>query len=41
MLKYFIDVLGEENVLSMEPMAKHTTFRVGGPADYYLIPQNA
>lgn len=41
MLKHFIEILGEEHVLSMEPMAKHTTFRVGGPADYYLIPQNA
>ncbi len=41
MLKQFIDILGEENALSMEPMAKHTTFRVGGPADYYLIPHSA
>lgn len=24
-----------------EPMAQHTTFRVGGPADYYIIPRNA
>lgn len=40
MLKQFMDILGEENVLVAEPMAKHTTFRVGGPADYYLIPQN-
>ena len=38
MLKQFINILGEENALSMESMAKHTTFRVGGPADYYLIP---
>lgn len=40
MLKQFIDILGEENVLSSEPMAKHTTFRVGGPADYYLVPRS-
>lgn len=40
MQKQFIDILGEEYVLCKEPMAKHTTFRVGGPADYYLIPQN-
>lgn len=38
MLKQFIDILEEANVLCGEPMAKHTTFRVGGPADYYLIP---
>lgn len=38
MLKQFIDILEEANVLCGEPMAKHITFRVGGPADYYLIP---
>ena len=25
---------------TMEPLAKHTTFRIGGPADYYLIPES-
>lgn len=39
MLKQLMDILGEENVLRNEPMAKHTTFRVGGPADYYLVPR--
>ena len=24
----------EENILRDEPMCRHTTFRVGGPADY-------
>ena len=32
------DMLGEENVLVDEPMSAHTTFRVGGPADYYVTP---
>lgn len=35
------DLLGEESVLANEPMSKHTTFRIGGPADYFTIPQNA
>lgn len=36
----FVDILGEEKVLLDEPMKKHTTFRVGGPADYFLIPSS-
>lgn len=27
---------GEENVLADEPMSGHTTFRIGGPADYFV-----
>lgn len=33
-----IQAAGEENVLVDEPMSAHTTFRVGGPADYYVTP---
>lgn len=29
---------GEENVLFNEPMKKHTTFRIGGKADYFVLP---
>ena len=36
----FVDLLGEENVLIDEPMSRHTTFRIGGPADYFLIPRS-
>lgn len=36
----FIDILGEENVLVNEPMNRHTTFRIGGEADYFLTPEN-
>lgn len=32
-------IVGNENVLTGEPMAKHTTFRVGGPADYFVTPE--
>lgn len=34
-----IDILGTESVLIDEPMKKHTTFRIGGPADYYVLPK--
>lgn len=29
-------VSGQENVLRDEPMSRHTTFRIGGPADYFV-----
>lgn len=35
-LSLISQLLGEENVLRNEPMASHTSFRVGGPADYLL-----
>lgn len=31
----------EESVLRDEPMSRHTTFRIGGPADYFVTPENA
>lgn len=34
-----IDAAGEENVLFDEPMKKHTTFRIGGNADCFVIPK--
>ena len=33
-------IVGEENVLEDEPMSEHTTFKVGGPADLYVIPES-
>ena len=29
-----------ENILKDEPMCKHTTFRIGGPADYFVTPES-
>jgi len=37
--KKFCELLGETGVLTDEPMSSHTTFRIGGPADYFLIPE--
>lgn len=33
-----VEVLSTERVLQDESMKKHTTFRVGGPADYFTVP---
>ena len=32
-------IMPEENILVNEPMKNHTTFKVGGPADYLVIPE--
>lgn len=39
MLEKLQKLLGEEKVLKNEPMASHTTFRIGGPADYFVMPE--
>ena len=39
MLEKLQKLLGEEKVLVNEPMASHTTFRIGGPADYFVLPE--
>ncbi|MGL6200822.1 MAG: UDP-N-acetylmuramate dehydrogenase [Lachnospiraceae bacterium] len=36
-----ICIINEESILLDEPMKKHTTFRIGGPADYFAMPTNA
>jgi UDP-N-acetylmuramate dehydrogenase len=33
------EMLPELTVLREEPMKKHTTFRIGGPAEYYVCPK--
>ena len=39
MLEKLQKLLGEAKVLVQEPMASHTTFRIGGPADYFVMPE--
>ena len=34
------EIDGRDNVLCGEPMKKHVTFRIGGPADYLVIPHS-
>ena len=36
--RQFCRLIGENMVKAEEPMRKHTTFRIGGPADYFLCP---
>lgn len=33
------DIVGAENARVFEPMSKHTTFEIGGPADVYVMPK--
>ncbi len=33
-------IVGEDNVLTDEPMSAHTTFEIGGPADLFVIPES-
>lgn len=34
-------IVGEEQILTEEPMKKHTTFRIGGPADFLVLPRTS
>ena len=35
-----VEIAGAAQVLTDEPMSAHTTFRIGGPADLFLIPES-
>lgn len=37
MLQRLREILGEDNVYPEEPMYKHITFRVGGPAEWFVL----
>lgn len=36
----FEEFLDSSRVLEAEPMSRHTTFRIGGPADLFVIPES-
>lgn len=38
--KRLIDINGEKQVRTLEPMSRHTTFRIGGPAKVFVTPDN-
>ena len=33
-------IAGSHQILKNEPMSRHTTFRVGGPADVLFLPES-
>lgn len=39
LIQRFWELLGKERVLADEPMNRHTTFRIGGPADLFVLPE--
>ena len=46
LLVFYPAVFGIQNdednrILEAELMSRHTTFRIGGPADFFLVPENA
>ena len=36
----FQEILEDNRILEAELMSRHTTFRIGGPADFFLVPEN-
>lgn len=38
--KKIVELLGRDNVKFNEPLAQHTTFRIGGPADLFIEIEN-
>nr|WP_294493236.1 UDP-N-acetylmuramate dehydrogenase [uncultured Mediterraneibacter sp.] len=38
--KELCSITGEKHVLKNEPMSRHTTFRIGGAADYFVMPSD-
>lgn len=40
MRQKFIEIFGNNRVLFEEQMSQHTTFRIGGPADVFVMPEN-
>lgn len=38
-LEQLKEILPPESILTEEPMSKHTTFRIGGPADIFVSPK--
>ena len=39
MMQSVLEILDGSQVFPMEPMSKHTTFRIGGPADLLVMPE--
>lgn len=33
-------IVGVENIIKNEPMSRHTSFKIGGPCDYFVMPES-
>ena len=40
LIKQVANITNEKNIFINEPMSKHTTFKTGGPADIFVIPES-
>ena len=40
LIKEIESITNEKNIFINEPMSKHTTFKTGGPADIFVIPDS-
>ena len=38
-LSNLVNIVGDENVIENEPMSKHTSFKIGGNADFFTTPR--
>jgi len=38
-LSNLVNIVGDENVVGNEPMSKHTSFKIGGNADFFTTPR--
>jgi len=38
-LSDLVNIVGDENVAENEPMSKHTSFKIGGNADFFMTPR--
>lgn len=40
MKETLLSIVGEARALCGEPLSRHSTFRIGGPADYFVMPKS-